>query len=287
MIKGIRTAVRYAYRVPILGYVLSLLVGIFALPRTRESVRALTKVATDQRIALRRAIKANDTAIALKRHLPAFMTAISSVNALAFQVAKTDAALLALEAKVDAAIGQVNRDLPPPTTEILSSEKLNARPLKLNLGGGREPLAGYVNIDVRRLEGVDIVAPADGLPFNADSVDEVRCTHFLERFEPHELETVLLPSWVRLLKVGGRFSAIVLDADALIRSYAQGDCTFEEFREAFFGGPGDQASGPLHMLTPEGLEKTMRAAGLVQTAVVAKGRSGDKGLEFEITGIRA
>lgn len=291
MINGIRKAIRGAYGVPILGYLLVLLVGIVTLPRTVERVRALSRGAKNQRRVMRRAIKANDTALALKRHLPAFMTAISSVKALASHVAKTETALLALEAKVEAALQHANEtknaSAGAPVTEILSPEKLGVHPLKLHFGRGRAPLQGFVTIDERRLPGVDIVAPVDQLPLEAGSVDEIRCTHIIERFEPRQLETVVLPSWVRLLKAGGRFSAVVLDAEATIRSYAEGGCTFDEFREAFFGAPEDQVKGQLYRLTPESLAEMMRAAGLVQTTIVAAGRRNDRGFEFEISGVRA
>lgn len=58
-------------------------------------------------------------------------------------------------------------------------------PIRLHLGCGRTILPGWVNLDSFPLEGVDVVADLDKcesspLPFEADSVDEIRASHLLE-----------------------------------------------------------------------------------------------------------
>lgn len=54
--------------------------------------------------------------------------------------------------------------------------------IRLNLGCGRAPLAGWVNVDSAPLEGVDVVADleAGSLPFVDDSVTEIAGSHVLE-----------------------------------------------------------------------------------------------------------
>jgi len=57
--------------------------------------------------------------------------------------------------------------------------------LRLNLGCGRSPLEGWVNVDLSPLPGIDVVADLDrcrtqALPFADDSVGEFRMTHVLE-----------------------------------------------------------------------------------------------------------
>lgn len=57
--------------------------------------------------------------------------------------------------------------------------------LKLNLGCGRWPIAGCVNVDVVALPGVDVVADLERcatqpLPFDDDSVDEFFMSHVIE-----------------------------------------------------------------------------------------------------------
>ena len=57
--------------------------------------------------------------------------------------------------------------------------------LRLNLGRGRSPLEGWVNLDHVRQPGVDVVADLDAcrttpLPFADDSVSNMRMLHVLE-----------------------------------------------------------------------------------------------------------
>jgi hypothetical protein len=56
-----------------------------------------------------------------------------------------------------------------------------AVPLRLDLGCGKAKQAGWTGVDALKLDGVDIVADLrKKWPWASDSVDEVRCSHFLE-----------------------------------------------------------------------------------------------------------
>src|SRR5204863_1835543 len=66
---------------------------------------------------------------------------------------------------------------------ILSTEKVAAQRiegLRLNLGCGHVPLEGYINVDMRDVPGVDIVAPVDNLPLEPGSVAEIFSSHLIE-----------------------------------------------------------------------------------------------------------
>lgn len=72
--------------------------------------------------------------------------------------------------------------------------------LKLNLGCGKESLTGYTNVDKTQLLNVDLVFDLEKtpLPFETNSVKEVRCDHLLEHihnFLPlmEELHRVCIP----------------------------------------------------------------------------------------------
>ncbi len=54
--------------------------------------------------------------------------------------------------------------------------------MKINVGSGNEPLAGYVNIDIRRVPGVQTVADVTCLPFANACADEMRASSLLEHF---------------------------------------------------------------------------------------------------------
>ena len=88
-------------------------------------------------------------------------------------------------------------------------ERLAADGLRLNLGCGHLALADYVNVDMRELPGVDVVAAIDDLPFDDGSVREIHSAHVLEHFAEEELHRRLLPYWLSQLEPGGEFRGIV------------------------------------------------------------------------------
>jgi SAM-dependent methyltransferase len=73
--------------------------------------------------------------------------------------------------------------------------------VRLNLGSGGVPQYGYINIDSRRLPGVDIVRDVlRGLPFADVTVEEVYSENFLEHIPQteviwlmNEIHRVLIP----------------------------------------------------------------------------------------------
>src|SRR5258708_32036793 len=75
----------------------------------------------------------------------------------------------------------------PESTErtILFPEKLKSS-VRLNLGCGHVPLPGFVNVDMRELPGVDIIAPIGDVPIKRGSVTEIFSSHLLEHFPQQE-----------------------------------------------------------------------------------------------------
>jgi len=73
---------------------------------------------------------------------------------------------------------------------------------RLNLGSGNEPLAGHVNLDRRRVAGVDVVGDVAALPFRDGAAALVRASSLLEHFQdPYEV----LDEVHRALGADGRF----------------------------------------------------------------------------------
>ena len=76
--------------------------------------------------------------------------------------------------------------------QILNPEKVSAvqkGEVRLNLGCGHHPIPTYINIDMRELPGVDIVADVGQLPFGNASLKEVFSAHLLEHFPQEELSS--------------------------------------------------------------------------------------------------
>lgn len=88
--------------------------------------------------------------------------------------------------------------------------------LKINLGSGLKPLAGFVNVDaLPDAPGVDVVANiAERLPFEDGSASLIYAAHILEHF-PHGDVPRLLAEWRRVLREGGQLLIAVPNLDVI------------------------------------------------------------------------
>lgn len=74
---------------------------------------------------------------------------------------------------------------------------------KLVIGCGNKRKEGYINLDIRPLEGVDVVRDVlRGLPFDDDSFTLVETENFMEHIPQAEVIFVMNEIW-RVLAVGG------------------------------------------------------------------------------------
>jgi ubiquinone/menaquinone biosynthesis C-methylase UbiE len=82
---------------------------------------------------------------------------------------------------------------------------------RLHLGCGTDIREGWINLDVRKLPGVDVVADLDDcrrhpLPFPANSIDEFFCSHVLEHLRDalgfmQELHRIAKPGAIATIAV--------------------------------------------------------------------------------------
>lgn len=154
--------------------------------------------------------------------------------------------------------------------------------LRLNLGCGHLPLDGYFNVDLRSLEGVDIVANVTNLQLKPGTVREIRCAHLLEHFPRQNLLRDVLPHWRSLLAPEGRLRIIVPDAEAMLAAHAQGDISFEELRLVTFGLQDYNEDFHYTMFAREDLATCLISAGFASTHWLATGRRNGLCLEMEI-----
>jgi predicted SAM-dependent methyltransferase len=169
---------------------------------------------------------------------------------------------------------------------ILAPEKVEAArasgALRLNLGCAHVPEAGYVNVDMLDLPGVDVVAEEGALPFEPGSVNEIFSSHLVERFPQDEMRHRLLPHWYQLLKPGGRLRAVTPDGEAMIAGVAQGTYIFEDFREVLFGGQDHEGDFHRNLFTPDSLGRMVEEAGFTSVEVPVRGRRNGQCFEFEL-----
>ncbi len=91
-------------------------------------------------------------------------------------------------------------------------------PLRLNLGAGIFPLAGYVNIDAEPGVEPDICATVPPIPCDDGTVSMIYAGHLLEHFAPAAGQ-VLLRECHRVLQPGGRLTVVVPDTRAIMRRW--------------------------------------------------------------------
>ena len=92
-----------------------------------------------------------------------------------------------------------------------------------NIGCGPYPLAGFVNIDLRRFSRDVVVWDCRrSLPFATASCRGIRIEHFVEHVDPRDELPSLLRDCHRALAVGGVLRIIVPDARRVLLAYANG-----------------------------------------------------------------
>jgi hypothetical protein len=158
--------------------------------------------------------------------------------------------------------------------------------LRLNLGCGHIPLDDFLNVDMRDLPGVDVVAQVGDLPFEPDTIHEIHSAHMLEHFPQEELKRRLLPHWFSRIAPGGAFRAIVPDGAAMLKGVSDGSYSFEDFRAVLFGGQEYDGDFHFNMFTPESLAALLRNAGFVDVRCLDSARRNGRCFEFEITAIK-
>jgi len=161
-------------------------------------------------------------------------------------------------------------------------EDARASTIRLNLGCGHLPLADYLNVDRRPLDGVDIIAEVDDLPFATGEVDEIYSAHLLEHFPQEQLLREVIPYWRGLLREGGVFRAVVPDAEAMIRGYAEGTYPYTDLREVTFGAQDYDGDFHFNMFTPDSLTRLLGEAGFESVEIIASSRKNGACFEFEI-----
>ncbi len=93
--------------------------------------------------------------------------------------------------------------------------------MKLHLGCGEKIINGFINIDIRDIEGIDLVTDISTLKeIENNSVELIYCSHVLEHFGRHEYKKVL-KNWFNKLKPGGVIRIAVPDFESIVKQYNQ------------------------------------------------------------------
>lgn len=250
---------------------------------------------------------------AATKYVPSIMNTISSQHAALREVRRTEVAYEAKTAAFDEVAERVSRAeqqlvylekrMEFIRTEMLYEHRYGGAPVKegpvepkvinagkvkdassvrLNIGCGHITRDDYLNVDMRAIEGIDIVAEVGNLPFAANEVDEIFSSHVLEHFPEEALKREFLPYWFGLLKPGGEFRAIVPDAVAMIDHYKAGDVSFANLRLITYGGQEYEGDFHFTMFSPEHMGDLLAEAGFVDFQVEASDRINGDCYEMEV-----
>lgn len=121
--------------------------------------------------------------------------------------------------------------------------------MKLNIGCGRQPIEGYVNLDSKSCI----------FPLNYSEVDVIRASHVLEHFDCMTSVDVVC-NWVSCLKIGGILKIAVPDFDDLIRRRNLGQDL--DYEGIIMGGQTDELDYHKSIWTLIKLKTIMEGAGL-------------------------
>ena len=91
--------------------------------------------------------------------------------------------------------------------------------MKLHLGCGEKILDGFINVDSRKLNGVDIVDDIKSLEsFGSETAELIYASHVLEHVGRREYIGVL-KRWCEILKPGGKLRIAVPDFESVAEYY--------------------------------------------------------------------
>jgi SAM-dependent methyltransferase len=172
--------------------------------------------------------------------------------------------------------------------KVLNEAKLRSfgDDIRLNVGAGHVPVEGYLNVDARELDGIDILADIRSLPFGPGDVSTIYCAHLLEHFPVEEVRRSLLPYWRSLLKPGGRMIAVVPDTEAMLDAYNRGDISFADLREVTFGGQEYDGDFHFNMYSKESLTALLADGGFGDVAITGAARRNGLCFEMQVEGVR-
>jgi len=119
---------------------------------------------------------------------------------------------------------------------------------KLEIGGGLKNRKdeGYLQMDMKKLPGIDVVGDANELPFEDGELDEIYGHWVLEHFAYRDIKS-LLKEWHRALKPGGMVHMVTNNGTAHLKAYEDGVIDIHELNRMIFGVACERAA----MKTPD------------------------------------
>lgn len=125
------------------------------------------------------------------------------------------------------------------------NSQLERMAMKLEIGGGKKPREGYLQMDVKKLPGIDVIGDVRKLPFKDGELDEIYGHWILEHFAYQEIPDILY-EWKRALKKGGLLHLVTNNGEAHIKAFFEKVITIHELNRMLFGVELKKGSEPQH-----------------------------------------
>ncbi len=92
--------------------------------------------------------------------------------------------------------------------------------LRIGVGDTHQKEEGYLNVDIRDLPNIDVIADAAQLPFQDGEHDGLETRNLVEHFSRHEIQNVL-NEWARVLKKGAYIIIETIDMGELMSNWTE------------------------------------------------------------------
>lgn len=141
-------------------------------------------------------------------------------------------------------------------------EVLEKEVIKLDLGGGNHPAAGYVNVDIQYYPQVDLVLDVSKIDeyFPERSVDAIMCRDTLQCF-PYADAKGVLRRWHKILKPRSRFVIQCYDIRQILDQFIKGEIDLNRFKMLTYGRQGDQYTTYRNCFDEEYLTSLLQSVG--------------------------
>jgi predicted SAM-dependent methyltransferase len=121
-------------------------------------------------------------------------------------------------------VDQVTSELRIATKRMLTARSVRRRLVsqkgdRVNIGCGRNPIQGWINLDVVSHTGVCFWDCRSGLPFSDGAVAAIYAEHFFEHLDLESEARPFLRDCLRCLQPGGVLRLVVPDAGAYVQAY--------------------------------------------------------------------
>jgi predicted SAM-dependent methyltransferase len=132
--------------------------------------------------------------------------------------------------------------------------------LRIGTGDTCAKQEGYLNVDIRGLPDVDVVADATKMPFEDGEHDGIESRNLVEHFSRFEIDG-LFKEWARVLKKGGTFEIETVDMGETMTRWQE--IPTENLLDAVLGAQTYPENFHKMLFTQEILQEKLKEAGLV------------------------